>query len=61
MNNLRPCFISERIIYYKEYRKIQCYRLGPRQLSMMDFYAEMVRNFWPCTTSQKNIIIASDV
>ena len=35
--------------------------LGPCQLSMIDFFAKMVKDFWSYTISEKNISIASDV
>ena len=35
--------------------------LGPSQLSMMVFFAKMVKDFWQDTISEKNIYIASDV
>ena len=35
--------------------------LGPCQLLVIDFYANMVKDFWSYTISEKNISIASDV
>ena len=35
--------------------------LGPCQLSMIDFFAKMVKDFWSYTISEKNISIASDI
>ena len=35
--------------------------LGPCQLSIVEFFAKMVKDFWSYTISEKNISIASDI